>query len=302
VRDLACPLVTVDEQWGFVRKKQSRVTERDEVGAGDAWTWVGIDMNSRLVISFMVGKRDQQSADTFMADLRSRLVVMPQITSDGLALYEQPIAKEFGPGVDYAQTIKNYRKGAQRGPDHRYEPPREPFITKRAVLGAPNMAKASTAYVERSNLNVRHMNGRMRRLCLAFSKRLDHHRASMALTYTYANFCRVIRTLRVTAAMQAGVTDHVWTASEFMAVVLAEQLAARPEKKELALRTPEGPARQVSTGAWLRLVTGHPTCSTCGTALRSPIFRSATVHRALRSPIVRSATIPVPLEGRAPTS
>ena len=284
-RDLTCPLIQVDEQWSFVQKKEARVTPADGREAGDAWTWVAVDANSRMVVAFAVGKRDQATAEAFMADLRSRLLVMPQITSDGLSLYEPVIGSSFGPGVDYAKTIKNYRGSATRGPDHRYEPPRGiDFITKTTVFGVPDLSKASTAYVERVNLTHRHMNGRTRRLCLAFSKRLEHHRAAAALTYVYANLCRVVKTLRVTPAMAAGVTDHVWGTDEFMASALAEVPSPKPVAKQLAHRAPEVPARELPNGrGFLRVVQG-------GKAV--PVASSPPPEPPLPAPRTQEPTVP----------
>ena len=259
VRDLATPLIQMDEIWSYVGKKAARVTEADEAGIGESYTFVAMDTLSRLVIAWRVGTRSQETTDAFMSDVRARLVVMPQITSDGYAPYITAVGASFGPSVDYAQTVKNYRVGSYRGPDHRYEPARDPFVTKRSIFGAPNMARASTAYMERQNCSTRHTNGRLRRLCLAFSKRPDHHRAAVALNYVAYNLTRVIKTLRVTPAMQAGITDHVWTVEELLAALLAEPVAEAPTAKPLAHRAPEAPARALPGGrGFLRLVGGAP--------------------------------------------
>ena len=256
VRDLPCSLIQVDEIWSYVQKKQARVMPNDGADVGDAYTFVALDASSRLVLAYHVGKRDQESTDVFIADVRARLVVMPQMTSDGFAPYITSIGASFGPSIDYAQTVKNYRSAAQRGPDHRYEPPRDPFITKKVVYGSPNMANASTAYVERNNGTMRHHIGRMRRLCLAFSKKLPNHRAAVALNYAWYNFGTVVKTIRVTPAMAAGLTDHIWTLEEFMDRVLAEVPQAKPVASPLAHRAPEGPARELPGGrGFLRLIT-----------------------------------------------
>jgi hypothetical protein len=181
---------------------------------------------------------------------------MPQITSDGFAPYITSIGAAFGPSVDYAQTVKNYRVGSQRGPDHRYEPPREPFITKTAVYGTPDMGRASTAYVERQNATARHTNNRIRRLNYGFSKKPEHHRAAVALNYVAYNLCHVVRTLRVSPAVQAGITDHVWTVDELLDALLSEPVGKAPEAKPLTHREPEAPARPLPNGrGFLRLVT-----------------------------------------------
>jgi IS1 family transposase len=209
-----------------------------------------------MVISFHVGRRDQEHANLFMSDLRSRLVVMPQIVSDGFIPYVQAVGQSFGPGVDYSQMVKNYH-GSKR-PDHRYEPSREtPFIVKKSIFGAPDMSKTSTAYMERNNATMRHHIGRMRRLCYAFSKRLPNHKAAIALTYCWYNLGMVVSTLRTSPAMAAGVTDHIWELGEFMEAISDAEPCEKPEKQPLKARTPEGPARELPGGrGFLRLVAG----------------------------------------------
>ena len=254
-RDLSLSLIEVDEIWSYVGKKEARVTPLDGPDVGEAYTFAGLAMPSRFVASWIVGKRNQETANAFTDDLRARLVVMPAMTSDGFAPYVPAIGKSFGPGVDYAQTIKNYRHGAARGPDHRYEPPRDPFITKKTIFGAPNIDRATTAHIERNNGTTRHFNGRMRRLCYAFSKDFAHHVAATALCYVHYNMCHVVRTLRVTPAMAAGVTDHVWELPEFMEALLAAPATATPDRKPLAHRAPVGPARELPNGrGFIRLV------------------------------------------------
>lgn len=256
-RDLQCSLVTVDEIWSYVGKKQARVTAEDGPDVGEAYTFVALDASSRFVIAWYVGKRDQASTDAFVADLRSRLVVMPAMTSDGFAPYVNAIGASFGPGVDYAMTIKNYSRKGRRDDDHRYEPPRNPFITKKAVFGAPNLDTASTAYVERNNGTMRHHIGRMRRLCQAFSKRAENHRAAVALGYVHYNFCHVVKTLRVTPAIQLGIAEHVWSLAELDAALTTAGPCERPEKMPLAPRRPESTHRELPAGrGFLRVVDG----------------------------------------------
>lgn len=256
VRDLRPQLVSMDEIWGYCLKKEARVQPGDPPDAGEQYTFVAIDTLSRLVIAWHVGKRNQASTDAFMANVRARVLTMPQITTDGFAPYIPAVGAEFGWSAQYTQTVKNYRSGGRRD-DHRYEPPRDPFITKKIVYGAPDLDKASTALVERLNGTTRHFVGRMRRLSYAFSKTLAGHRAAMALHYVHYNFCHVVRTLRVTPAMQAGLTDHVWTLDELMSALLAAEPCERPAKMPLEHPVPEGPARELPNGrGFLRLVTG----------------------------------------------
>jgi hypothetical protein len=279
-RGLSCSLITVDEIWSYVGKKEKRATAEDiAVGKGEAYTFVALDSSSRFAIGWYVGKRNEESAKAFMHDVRSRLVVMPAMTSDGFAPYVNAIGAAFGPGVDYAMTVKNYTKrGRYDGQkhDHRYEPPREPFITKKSVFGAPNLDKASTAYVERQNATMRHHIGRMRRLCYAFSKKLDNHRAAIALAYVHYNLCHVVSTLRVTPAMAAHVTDHIWDLQELLDTLLSAEPRDAPEKQPLAPRVPEVTHRELPTGrGFLRVIDGGKAKPTTPTPIATTPVTSA---------------------------
>ncbi|XXU93410.1 hypothetical protein WME85_38190 [Sorangium sp. So ce1153] len=210
------------------------------------------------------------------------------MTSDGFAPYVSSVGTSFGPSSTFAQTVKHYRKGSRRGPDHRYEPPRDPFIVKRAVFGAPDMAKASTAYSERLNLTMRHVNGRLRRLCLAFSKKMENHRAAVALAYTHYNFCHVVKTLRVTPAMQAGITDHVWSLEELLDELMSDAPSEKPIARPLAHVKPEGAARELPAGrGFLRVVQG-------GAAPSPPVAPAPPPPAPV--PVAATPSIPVPVE------
>lgn len=257
-RSLSCSLIQCDEIWSFVGKKDKRATEQEKaIGKGEAYTFVALDSSSRFAISWYVGKRNEESAKAFMNDVRSRLVVMPAMTSDGFAPYVSAVGASFGPSIDYAQTIKNYGAKGRRDDDYRYEPPRDAFITKKAIFGAPNLDTASTAYVERQNGTMRHHIGRIRRLCLAFSKKLDNHRAAVALGYVHYNLCHVVSTLRVTPAMAVGATDHVWDLRELLDALLSVEACEAPTKQPLASRAPESTHRELPNGrGFLRVLDG----------------------------------------------
>lgn len=288
VRDLSCSLIDVDEQWSFVNTKTSNL-EGDapaDGSKGDAWTWVAIDRSSRMVLTYYVGKRDQAAADTFVMDLRSRLAVMPSLmTSDGLSLYVTAILTAFGPAAPLAQTVKNYSYGARRTPDHRYAQPHMgpgSFISKRAALGTPNLDLASTSKAEVNNLLARHKNGRMRRLCLAFSKTLRGHKTAASLFYTHYNFCHVLRTTRLTPALAAGVTDHLWSLEEFLDAVLSEAPCERPSAVPLTIPKPEGSARELPGGrGWLRVVQGNGAPSPSPAPATPPVAPVAPVPAAV---------------------
>lgn len=261
VRNLAAYVVQADEVWSFVAKKNARLTPDDAPEKGDVYTFIGMDANTKLVISFLAGKRDQEHADIFVKDLRSRLTVVPHMTTDGFPGYIPAIAANFKGSIDYGQCVKNYRTGSKRGPDHRYEPARDPFITKIPVFGVPRPELLSTAYVERVNLSTRHTVGRTRRLCLAYSKKLENHRAAMALGLVAYNLTRIHGSLNGrTPAMAAGLTDHVWSLEELVTAALVEPEAAAPEAQPLALvprpgEAAQGPSRELPNGrGFLRLV------------------------------------------------
>lgn len=259
-RGLVCAEIVADEVWSYVFVKAARVQPHHPEGSGEAYTFVALDKPSRFVITWHVGKRDQASTNVFTADLRSRLLVMPSITTDGFAPYVSAVGAEFGPSVDFAQTVKNYHSKGRRD-DHRYEPPRGiEFITKKAVYGAPDLDSASTAYIERQNGTMRHKIGRMRRLVYAFSKRIENHRAACATAYVWYNLGCIVRTLRVTPAMAAGVTDHLFTIEEFHDAITAEvEPVAKPVKVPLTHRAPPAgaPARELPNGrGFLRVVQG----------------------------------------------
>lgn len=255
-RDLSLSHVELDEVWSYVRKKQARVTPVEHAaGLGEAYTFVALAMPSRFVVTWKVGKRDDATADAFVEDLRARLVVMPALTSDGFAPYVPAIGKHMGPGVNYGQGVKHYTKSGRKDDDHRYEPPREPFLVKRAIFGAPNLDESTTAHMERNNGTMRHFIGRMRRLVLAFSKSPEHHRAAVALAYVYYNLCWIPRTTRITPAMGAGVTDHVWELAELLDALLEAEPCERPERQPIAIPTPTTTARPLPNGrGFLRVV------------------------------------------------
>ena len=256
-RDMACSLLDMDEAWAFCGKKGGKVTEADGPDVGEQWVWAVIDRTSKFVVSFHVGPRTQESADALVTDLRSRLTTMPMLmTSDGLQSYIPAITTSFGYGATYVQTVKSYRSGG--GSDHRYAPARgSKFIVKKAILGAPDMALATTYAIERNNLTLRHHVGRMRRLCLAFSKKLPNHRAAVSLTYVYYNLCLIGRGIRMTPGMASHVTDHLWDLPELCDALLSEPAGEKPVKVALAHREPESTHRELPGGrGFLRVVGG----------------------------------------------
>ena len=212
VRDIAGHRrIECDEVWAFVYAKERAVhrAKAAPAGAGDAWTFSAIDARSKLITSYLVGDRDGQSAIALMDDLRSRLEDRPQISTDGLKAYVGAIEGAFGGDVDFAQVIKEYGKLPGEDNESRYSPPVCTSIEKRRVEGNPDLRKANTSYVERSNLTMRMGNRRFTRLTNAFSKKIEQHAAMVSLFFLHYNFCRIHKTLGVTPAMEAGITDNL---------------------------------------------------------------------------------------------
>ncbi|NUQ74456.1 MAG: IS1 family transposase [Polyangiaceae bacterium] len=248
----------MDEIWSYVGVKEARRTPEHPAGWGEAYTFVALDLESRAVISFQVGRRDQVNTDAFVSDLRARLVMAPQITTDGFTPYIEAIARSFGGAVDYLQCMKNYSRGGRRD-DHRYEPPRDPFMVKLPIMGVPDIQKASTSHVERQNRTIRMHIRRMTRLADAFSKKLENHVAATALHFAYYDLVRAHETLGTTPAVKMGVLDRPLSVLELveMALDAAEEPApARAVPQPLAL--PERhrtAARELPGGrGWLRVV------------------------------------------------
>lgn len=253
-RDLVSARVEFDEIWSYVGKKEARRLPTDAPGIGEAYSFTAIDALSRMVITWRVGRRDQHTTDAFIKDLRARLATAPQLTSDGWAPYITAVGEDFGLSIDYMQCVKQYSRGGRRD-DHRYEPARDPFVKKTVVYGAPDPKIASTSYVERLNATTRHTNGRMRRLCLAFSRKPECHAAAVALDYVAYNLTHVVRTLRVSPAMQANVVDHVWSLPELLESLLCETMPDAIEAKPLTHREPETTHRELPGGrGFLRVV------------------------------------------------
>jgi IS1 family transposase len=226
VRGVRTRRVQCDEVWAFCYAKAKNVPEEKKgTGAGDVWTWIGIDADTKLVISYLCGGRDAEWATTFMEDLASRVTSRIQLTTDGHRAYAEAVSGTFGFNVDYAMLIKLYGAPSDK-PETRYSPAACIGTRTATLCGHPDPRHVSTSFVERQNLNLRMGVRRFTRLTNAFSKKFENHCHMVAIYHAYYNFCRVHQTLRVTPAMEAGLVDHVWTVEELVGVLEAREAKA----------------------------------------------------------------------------
>lgn len=230
VRDLKSKRVQVDEIWSFTYAKQKNVATAKAApdGAGDTWTWTAIDADSKFIASWFVGGRDSECGMWFMDDLAKRLANRVQLTSDGHKAYLEAVEGAFGGDIDYAMLIKLYG-AAPESAKGRYSPADCIGARKVPVEGNPDPKHISTSYAERANLTMRMHMRRFTRLTNGFSKKVENHAHSVALFMTYYNFVRIHKTLRVTPAMAAGVTDRLWEVSDIVA--LLEAAEPKPGKR-----------------------------------------------------------------------
>ncbi len=208
VRNVAAKRVQCDEIWAFVYAKQKNVEAAKAApqGAGDVWTWTALDSDSKLLISYEIGTRDAGTAYEFIHDLKNRLANRVQLTTDGHRPYLEAVEDAFGGAIDYGMLVKIYGEASQEE-RRRYSPAKCLASEKRRIEGDPDPAAISTSHVERHNLSMRMGMRRFTRLTNAFSKKLENHLHMASLYAVHYNFLRIHKTLRVTPAMEAGLTD-----------------------------------------------------------------------------------------------
>jgi len=219
LRNLTCNRVQVDEIWSFVYAKQKNVPEGMEDKAGDVWTWTAIDAETKLVPSWWVGGRDTETASAFISDLAERMANRIQLTSDGHKPYLVAVENAFGNDVDFAQLVKIYGSAGGDSPEKKYSPGECCGTKKTRIAGAPDDKHVSTSYVERQNLTMRMCMRRFTRLTNAFSKKVENHCHAIALHFMYYNFCRIHKSLRVSPAMAAKVTDRLWSLEDVVKLI-----------------------------------------------------------------------------------
>lgn len=214
--NLKCRFVQMDEIWSFVQKKQKECTEEEKRfgEVGDQYVFVAMDSDTKLVVSSFVGKRNLENAVKIIKDLQFRINNRFQLSTDSFSAYNEAVDRIFGEDIDYGQVHKNYAEEFRM--EKRYSPAKIVSTSLRIILGEPLKKRISTSHVERQNLTMRMNMRRLTRLTNAFSKKLDNHKYAIALHFFHYNFMRIHQTLRVTPAMQAGVSHHIWGWSEFL--------------------------------------------------------------------------------------
>ncbi len=225
-RNLTCKKVQVDEIWSFVGAKAKNATaEQKEAGWGDAWTWVSIDADTKLVPCWHVGSRNAVAANAFIQDLSERMANRIQLTSDGYHFYLEAVEKSFGSDDDYAMLVKAYGQAEQKN-EVRYSAPACVGAKKVRVVGKPKKADVSTSYIERQNLTMRQSMKRFSRLTNAYSRKLENHIFAISLHYMVYNFVKIHSSIKCTPAMEAGVTSKLWSIADVVAL-LPEPVATK---------------------------------------------------------------------------
>lgn len=220
MRNLPSNRVQCDEIWSFCYAKDKNLPEelQGKFGFGSVWTWTAIDADSKLMISWLVGERSAQYAIKFVEDLASRLANRVQLTTDGHRPYLQAVENVFGANIDYSMLVKLYSNGPT-GNETRYSPAQCCGAIKEGISGNPDPIHISTSYAERQNLQMRMSMRRFTRLTNAHSKKIQNHIHAISLYFMYYNFARIHQTLRITPAMAAGVSDHVWSNEEIVGLL-----------------------------------------------------------------------------------
>lgn len=217
--NLKCERIECDEILSFCGAKEKNCSEEmKDAGWGDAWTWVAINPVSKLVPCWLVGGRDAGFAHDFMIDLASRLENRVQLTTDGLRAYLSAVEYAFGDQIDYAMLVKQYGD-APAGDQRRYSPAEVTGTKRKVISGAPNDKHICTSIIERQNLTMRMGIRRFTRLTNGFSKKIENHVHAISLHYMFYNFAKIHQSLRMTPAMAAGVSNHVWSIAEIVALL-----------------------------------------------------------------------------------
>lgn len=221
--NLPCERIQCDEIWAFVGCKERQKKSAKGQHPGDVWTWVAIDPETKLIPRWFVGDRSAESAYKFLRSLAPRLAKRIQLTTDGHRAYLIAVEAAWCmQTIDYAMLVKLYGDSTLEG---KYSPGEVIGTRKEKVSGNPDISLVCTSHVERSNLTMRMQMRRFTRLTNAFSKKFENHRLACAVHFVHYNFCRIHQSLRITPAMAAGISDHVWSLKEMVGLLTAEEAA-----------------------------------------------------------------------------
>jgi IS1 family transposase/transposase-like protein len=217
IRNIEVRDVEADEMWGFVgMKEKAKGNLYKHVDTlGDAYTYVAMERNSKLILAWHLGKRTKQDTLRFIFNLRRATKGIFQLTTDGWPAYPEAVERVFGNDIHFAQLVKVY--SASRDGEQRYSPAEVVDVEVVPRVGMPDYERICTSHIERQNLTMRMQIRRLTRLTNAFSKKWENLRAAVALHFAFYNFCRIHSSLRVTPAMESGLTDHVWELAELLA-------------------------------------------------------------------------------------
>ena len=219
--DLPCKRLQADEIWAFCYSKSRNVPidKQGQFGYGDVWTWTAICADTKLIPSWFTGDRGAGSAWEFMQDLAPRLANRVQLTRDGHKVYLEAVDEAFRSNIDYAMILQKIYGRDEKEPETRYSPPNVNGMKRQVKIGNPDLDQISTSYAERANLTMRMSMRRFTRLTNAFSKKVENHAHAIALHFMHYNFARIHKSLRVTPAMEAGISDHVWKLEEIVGLL-----------------------------------------------------------------------------------
>jgi IS1 family transposase len=220
VRNIYAHMIELDEVWAFVGKKERHVTQDDPLEYGDNYTFTALDANTKLVISYVIGRRTPETTYRHCADLNERVLGKPQINTDGYPAYIRALRHVFGDDMHHGVAVKQFANSADNTTDSRYSPGRVVGIQRSVISGTPNIAQINTNHSERQNLTMRMHIRRLTRLTNAYSKKKENLDAAIALHFAVYNFCRVHETLRVTPAMQAGIARTVWSIADLLQAIV----------------------------------------------------------------------------------
>ncbi len=231
VRNVKAKRVQCDEIWSFCGMKEKNVParQRGQFGIGDVFTWTGLDADSKLIVSYLVGKRDARYAKLFVNDLAARLAGRVQLTTDGHKAYLRAVENAFGADVDYAMLVKLYGEPSGHTTERKYSPNECCGAVKGVVCGDPDEAHISTSHIERQNLSMRMGMRRFTRLTNGFSKKIENHEYALAIYFMHYNFVRIHQSLRVSPAMAVGISEKLWSLEDV--VTLIEAREAPPKKR-----------------------------------------------------------------------